>query len=187
MRILSYKTIGLIIKEGFLAITLSVILGTVGGAILNSMFEAILAFPALLALAPPLSDMAGDFGLMIGSRLITALKLGYIRPRVLFRTKVLRKNLVAILSVGSIASAYLGVITLLTSYVGGLLTVNPWTLIQIASFSGLLLVVVVTASGILFSVLSFKYGLDFSPLITSIGDLSGPACLIIVARLLQLV
>jgi len=184
---MNYRVIGSVIKEEFPAITLSLILGTIGGAILNSNFETILALPPLLALEPPLSDMAGDFGLMIGARLMTALKLGYIRPRVLFRSKVLRKNLIATLSVGCLASAYLGIVILLASYLGGLLVINPSVLVEVSFFSGFLLVLVVTFSGILFSVLSFKYGIDLSPLITSVGDLSGPACLMIGARLLQLI
>ncbi len=187
MRALGHRYIGSLIKEGFPAITAAILLGTLGGAVLNSRFEALITLPPLLALVPPMSDMAGDFGLVVGARLTTALKLGYIRPRVLHRSKVLRKNVGAVLISGCFAAAYVGLVSLLASYIGGVLSVDAWMLIQLAFLSGLLLIIIVVASGIVMSVLSFKYGLDLSPLITSIGDLSGPVCLILVAGWLQLV
>lgn len=180
-----------IIREGFAPNLAAMALSTLGGAILNSRVEALLALPALLLLAPPLADMAGEFGTIIGARLATALKLGYIRPRVLHRSPVLRKNVVALLIMGCFASLYLGFAVLVISYISGLPLIEPAKLIGVAFVSGIMLVVVTLVSGIMLSALSIRYGKDPSdttiPVITSIADTVGAIFLLLAAQLLNVI
>jgi len=180
-----------IIREGFGSNLMAMALSTLGGAVLNSRVEALLALPALLAMAPPLADMAGDFGTVIGARLATALKLGYIRPRVLYRSPVLRKNVVAVLITGLFASLYLGVAVLTVSFISGIPLIDPMKLIGVGFISGTMLVVVTIVFGVALSAFSMRRGRDPAdttiPIITSVADMIGAIFLLLAALLLNVI
>lgn len=180
-----------IVRGSFGANVAAMMLSTLGGAVLNSRVEALLALPALLSLAPPLSDMAGDFGMVIGARLATALKLGYIRPRMMLRSPVLGKNVAAILITGCFASLYLGVAILAAMYMPGFPLIDLIKLIQVAFVAGMMLVVVTLMVGIVLSALSIRYRRDPSsttiPIITSVADVIGAVFLLLAASLLKVI
>lgn len=188
---MAYYNARSIIKEGFGAITASVVISIFAGAVLDSRLETFLALPALLALVPPLNDMAGDFGCIIGARLSTALHLGYVEPKIFQHGEALRDNMIAIFIVGFFSSIYLGVATYLVCYFGGMASIDFWKMVGISFLSGMVLVIITTFSGIVAAVLSYRYELDPSnvtiPIVTAVGDIVGVSSLILAARLFGVV
>ena len=184
---MAYYNARSIVKESLGAITASAVISTFAGAILNSRLEAFLVLPTLLALSPPLNGMAGGFGCVIGSRLSTALHLGYVEPRIFQRSEALRDNIIAIFIVGFFSSIYLGGANYLVCYFGGIASIDFWKMIGITFLSGMVLVIITTFSGIVAAVISYRHELDPSnvtiPMVTAVGDMVGVLSLILAARL----
>ncbi len=179
-----------IVKQGVSPIISSVIISSFAGAMLNAKLEALLALPILLVLVPSISDMTGNIGCMIGSKIATFLHLGLVRPRI-ERNPYLEKYVAAILVVAVLSSLYLTFLTIAVSYISGLGVVAPLKILEIVVITGVSVSIVATLVGIGVAFVTYKYGWDPDnttiPIITAIGDVAGVAILLFVASITGLI
>ncbi|MEM2910576.1 MAG: magnesium transporter [Nitrososphaerota archaeon] len=179
-----------VLKESRVPLTLAAAVGVLSGALLEMRLEALISLPVLLAIVPPLNDMAGDLGTIIVARLTTAFYLGSIEPK-LRRNKGLRMNLFSLMLVSTITVLYISFI--LTPIYS--ITLNTGSMLLkvliIVIIAGMMGVLFTLLSGILLSVLSFRKGYDpdimVMPMITLIGDFLSIASVLLVAKMLGLV
>ena len=180
-----------IVREGIMGLAASSTISCLAGVPLSMHLEVLIAIPLLLALVPPIADMAGDFGCIFSSRLTTAMQLGLVEPslKIVVRpNKVLVSNILAILTVASFSSIYNGTFTYLLCRALGLNGVDYIKVVAMALLAGELLAILIILVSIVAAFTSYKLGLDpdnvTSPIATGIGDLTGIGCLIIAAKLL---
>ncbi|MEM1546045.1 MAG: magnesium transporter [Candidatus Methanomethylicia archaeon] len=179
-----------ILREGFTAITLSVMISTFAGTLLNVRLESLITVPVILILIPPFNDMAGDFGCIIGARLATALHLGIIKPRIEKNTYLFR-NIIAIIFIAIISSIYLSILVYAIGGIMGLNIVSPISILILILISSILLALIIIAVGVIVAFISYIYHWDPDnttiPILTAIGDFTGILTLIYVASLIHII
>ncbi|MCS7136339.1 MAG: magnesium transporter [Nitrososphaerota archaeon] len=179
-----------ILKESQIPLTLATVVGVLSGALLEMRLETLVSLPILLAIVPPLNDMAGDLGTIIVARLTTAFYLGSIEPK-LRKNKGLRTNLFSLMLVSAIIIIYISFVISpiysVTLDAGSMM----FTVLVIVVLAGMMGVFFTLLSGIILSILSFKKGYNpdivVMPMITLIGDFLSIASIIFVARMFGLV
>lgn len=186
---MNWKRMRSILLESAGILTVAPVISMFAGLTLNSEFGAFVRLPLLLALAPLLNGLAGDFGTIITSTITTSLHLGTIRPRI-EKNPILARYLAADFCSTILASIYMYLVLYLLSPVLGLGTVNPLSFFLLITLSGVIIISIIAVSGILVAFISYSRGLNPAnvafPVVTSIGDLSGAISLIMVARYLGL-
>ncbi len=178
-----------ILSESLPVLILAPLLSLLAGVMLNSTLEGLARVPILLTLAPIFSGRAGDFGVIIASRLTSALHLGLIPPR-LERNPVLRTYLLVDVTVILIAAVYVSLVLHFLSPVFGVPSVGLPFLLFITGLGFLIIVLVIFAVGVLVAIFTYASGLDPSnvsfPIVTAVGDVAGVATLILISRVLGL-
>ncbi|MCW4023927.1 MAG: magnesium transporter [Candidatus Bathyarchaeota archaeon] len=168
------------IKESILPLVLVAFLVNITGTVLKTV-NSIAANPKpLLTLYPPMIDIVGDVGLIVGSTATTKLALGLLRPSFSSIKNHLR----------NISSAWLASIVMFVILAALALVFNG--LFSVASFSNLALVLIVTnAVSVLaivmvtffVSLITFRKGLDpdsfVLPLLTALADSIATAALLL--------
>lgn len=155
------------------------------GLSLRFSIDLLVAYPVMLILTPGLMDLRGDVYGAIGYRFTKGLHLGLTEPKLLTKFNLL-----------NIATGYVNsiVVTFLLCLMGaGLSAVSklgmpdPLSLLFIASFSTLIVFVVLTPIIVASIVHLFRHGHDPSPfvatIVTGVGDVLTPVVLITVAYL----
>jgi mgtE-like transporter len=174
------------ILEMTAVILLTPLLDILAGTVIEPRIVRFAAFPALLAVIPPLVSNAGALGGILSSRLSSKLHLGVIGPglrpelpAVLDGALVAVFGVVAFLAVGLAGFAY-G--ELIGKSAGALVTIGGTLL------TGLLATVVAIAVAYYVAVITTRFGLDPDnhgvPIITSVMDLSGVLCFLLVLSML---
>ncbi|MEM4718000.1 MAG: magnesium transporter [Desulfurococcaceae archaeon] len=155
------------------------------GVILRENVELLVAFPALLILAPGLMDLRGNVYGAIGYRLVKALHLGLAESRVLSRFNLI--NMLTGFVVSVAATLFLVLIGLCLTIVLGLRAPDLISLCFIALQSTIIVYILLTPVVVSSIVYLFKKGYDPSPfvatIVTGIGDVLTPATMILVAYL----
>jgi mgtE-like transporter len=159
------------IKESILPLVLVAFLVNITGTVLKSVNSIATNPKTLLTLYPPLIDIVGDVGLIVGSTATTKLALGLLRPTFSSIKNHLR----------NISSAWFASIVMFVILAALALVFNG--LFSVTSFSNLALVLLVTnAVSVLaivmvtffVSLITFRRGLDpdsfVVPLLTAIAD-----------------
>jgi mgtE-like transporter len=179
-----------ILREGFTAITISIVVSTFAGTVLNLRLQSLLTVPVILILIPPFNDMAGDFGCIVGARLATALHLGIIRPRIEKNT-YLARNIVAVIIIAMFSSIYLSILVYAIGGIIGLELISPLSIVIAVFLSSILLAIIIIAVGVVVSFISYIYNWDPDnttiPILTAIGDFTGVITLIYISSLLHII
>lgn len=181
-----------VLKEGRVSLTLAAVVEILSGALLQSRLEALISLPILLAIVPPLNDMAGDLGTIIVARLTTAFYLGSIEPR-LRENKGLRMNLSSLMVVCVLTVLYISMLSTLSStlHLGVFDAGILFRIISIIMLAGMTGVFFTLVCGTLLSVASFKKGYDpdtmVMPVITVIGDFLSIGSVLLISRMFGLV
>jgi len=179
-----------ILREGFTAITISIVISTFAGIVLNLRLQSLLTIPVILILIPPFNDMAGDFGCIVGARLATALHLGIIRPRIEKNT-YLARNIVAVIIIAMVSSIYLSILVYAIGGIIGLEIISPLSIVIAVFLSSILLALIIIAVGVIVSFISYIYNWDPDnttiPILTAIGDFTGVVTLIYISSLLHII
>lgn len=161
--------------------SMPVLLGTafltlVAGLAMEARVEHFVAFPALLALIPPLLADVGDLGALLSSRLASKLHLGAIRPRAFPEALAWLDGSIVILF-GAWIFALVG---LAVHFVAGLLGLESpglGTIVGISMVAGLAATFVAVLVAYFTAVATFRVGLDPDnhsiPIITSVLDFTG--------------
>ncbi|MFQ6086943.1 MAG: magnesium transporter [Candidatus Bathyarchaeia archaeon] len=173
-----------VIKESAPALVVAALIDILAGTAMQLRgIEAWVAIPVFLMLVPSLSDLGNDVACIISSRITTLLALGVIHPK-WGRNEALEANIAAIVTVGILSSAYLGIINFAIAGFGSV-QILPFLAVCVIAVTVLTLLVCVVAIGIAF--IAWRRGLDPDnvtiPISTSISDLLGIFSLLIAIRM----
>lgn len=173
-----------IVLEMTATILLTPVLDVVAGAFQQARQPQLLAVPVVLALIPPFVSQAGALGGIFSSRITSKLQIGVITPSGLPEAPaVLDASIVGVLS--------LFVFTLIGAIAYGLGTVTGLpgmpsapSLIGGTVLAGIIVTPLTIVAGYYLAIVTYRFGLDPDnhgvPIITSVMDLSGVACILLV-------
>lgn len=172
-----------ILKESAPLLTFCVALEIVGGQMLNSYEDILIAMPTLLMIIPVLNGVGGNIGSILGARIASGLHIGYIDADL--HGEELKKNVLGAFLLGIISYTFLALfIMIIAPFIG--ISVESSFLPKIGLImigAGLMLTIVLIVATLIFARLSFKKGFDpdnvITPLVTTLGDLLGIICLTI--------
>jgi mgtE-like transporter len=173
-----------IVLEMTATILLTPVLDVVAGAFQQARQPQLLAVPVVLALIPPFVSQAGALGGIFSSRITSKLQIGVITPSGLPEAP-------AILDASIIGVLSLFVFTLIGAIAYGLGTVtgldgmpSAASLIGGTVLAGIIVTPLTIVAGYYLAVVTYRFGLDPDnhgvPIITSVMDLSGVACILLV-------
>lgn len=161
--------------------SLPVLVGTgtltlVAGLAMEARIEHFLAYPALLALVPPLLADVGDLGALLSSRLASKLHLGAIEPRAWPESLAWLDGSIVVLFAAWIF-ALVGIAVHLVSGLLGLGSPGASQLVGVSLLAGLSATVLAVLVAYYAAVATFRIGLDPDnhsiPIITSSIDFIG--------------
>jgi len=165
-------------------ILLTPVLDVMAGGLQQARLAELTAVPVLLSLIPPFVSQAGALGGIFSSRITSKLQIGVITPRG-------RPEPPAIVDASIVVVLSVAVFTLIGAIAWGLgeLTNLPGMpsaglLIGGSLLSGLIVTPMTIAVGYYLAVITYRFGLDPDnqgvPIITSVMDLAGVACILLV-------
>ncbi len=170
-------TVMRVLKESMPFLILSIFLALASGGILESNKEVILnTIPGIIILVPPMINLAGSIGGVLGSRISSFMHLGLnIRNLTI-------KDSVVTLFIGLVSSVTLGFLGYLV-YALRDSGVTVKIFIKITVIAGFITVSIMIILTILVIFLSYLKGYDpdnvVIPIVASIGDIVGIASLLI--------
>ena len=177
-----------IVLEMTAVILFTPVLDVLAGALLRAREPQLLAVPVVLALIPPFVSQAGALGGIFSSRITSKLQIGVITPRglpeipaVVDASIVIGLSFVVFTLIGTIGWA-LGQATGMASMPGS------GSLIGGTLLAGLILTPITILAGYYLAIGTYRFGLDPDnqsvPIITSVMDLAGVACILVVMTVL---
>jgi mgtE-like transporter len=174
-----------IVGETTFVMLISATVSIFAGLFLQVEVERLLTFPFLLSLIPPINDMGGNIGSMLGARLSSALHLGLIRPKI-ERQRVLDENMAESIGSGLFSFFAAGAVLLVWGMIRGM--VSPLRFFLTFIVAGVILTPIIVVCTVFITVISYVKRLDpdnvVGPLITSIADVLGVLVLLLVSKLL---
>ncbi len=169
-----------VILESYLVLIISAILSLLAGFLLQENLDRILRLSMLVALVPPINNLGGNLGCMVGARVSTALHLGSISG---FRSKQARKEFFSGLVSGLSSSVLVGSALFALGFAG-----FPARIVWIFLLASVMQTLLAVFIALWLALMSFRKGLDpdniVSPIITSVCDVGGVTSLFVAARLL---
>jgi len=182
------RAIRRIVIEMTATILLTPMLDILAGTLQQAREPQLFAVPVLLLMIPPFVSQAGALGGIFASRIASKLQIGVITPRG-------RPEAPAIVDASIVLGLSLVVFTLigLIAYVLGAATglagmPDAGLLIRGTVLSGLIVTPITIVAAYYLAIVTFRFGLDPDnqgvPIITSVMDLSGVACVLFVMTLL---
>jgi len=165
-----------IIKQSIPILILCSIISMVSGIVMQNKIEILSTLPSILIMIPVFLEEGGNIGNIFASRLSTKLHIGYIEPELSEIGKLTGEFLISIkLWLG--VFPLVGVLTYLISKVMNITTLPIIEMIVISSISGLILSLIIIVVTFIFSIYSYKRGIDPDnvsiPILTSIADAIG--------------
>jgi mgtE-like transporter len=177
-----------IVLEMTAVILFTPVLDVLAGALLRAREPQLLAVPVVLLLIPPFVSQAGALGGIFSSRITSKLQIGVITPRglpeipaVVDASIVIGLSFVVFTLIGAIGWA-LGQATGMTSVPGSGILIGGTLL------AGFILTPITILAGYYLAIGTYRFGLDPDnqsvPTITSVMDLAGVACILVVMTVL---
>jgi len=172
-----------IVLEMTAVILLTPVLDILAGTLQEVRLPELLAAPAVLILIPPFVSQAGALGGIFASRTSSKLQIGVITPRGVPETPaVVDAALVVLMAIA--VFALIGVMTVGLADLTGDTPTGPWALIGATMLAGMIATPITLAAGYYLAIVTYRFGLDPDnhtvPIITSVMDLSGVACVLVV-------
>ncbi|HIH98206.1 MAG TPA: hypothetical protein HA346_04285 [Thermoplasmata archaeon] len=177
-----HPTLKRILKESIPLLSICLILGTVGGQLLNARLEHLSLLPVFLVFVPVINGVGGNLGCVLGARVSSGLHLGTIQPKL--KGKELKQNILVYFLLGIITYTTISIFIWIGIPLLGIRTdLSFMKFSGVLLFAGGLLVCLVVLLVLSTAFVSFKKGLDpdntVLPLVTSVTDLAGISCLIL--------
>ena len=178
------RVIRRIVLEMTAVILLTPILDVLAGAILRTREPQLLAVPVVLSLIPPFVSQSGALGGIFASRITSKLQIGVITPRGLPEgPAVVDASIVAVLSLA--VFTMIGAIAWALGTATGLEGMPAFgALLRGTLLGGLIVTPLTIAASYELAILTYRFGLDPDnqsvPIITSVMDLAGVACVLLV-------
>ncbi|RLJ00354.1 MAG: hypothetical protein DRP03_00465 [Candidatus Aenigmatarchaeota archaeon] len=167
------KDISHTVKDCAPSISMYGILELLAGIVLAGTINKLEMIPGVFILLPGIMDMKGNISCALGSRLASALHLGYIKPY-FHMNRDIKANIYSSLILSFIASFLLSVFAFILTLIIGL-NVSFVALLLISLISGIIAGVVLTFLTIFIAFLSFRRGMDPDditiPFVATIGDI----------------
>ncbi|MEM3519952.1 MAG: magnesium transporter [Candidatus Hadarchaeales archaeon] len=181
-------TVRKIVLESYPVLILSALISFAAGVLLDTQTASLRTLPLILAMIPPINGINGNVCSILGARLGSALHMGLIEAK-FKQQKTLRDNLNATILMGAGTFAFIGTIFF---FMKGITSSNlAQFMILIGAFfiASMVAVSVTMLCTVLLAFISFNKGLDpdnvVIPVLTSIGDVMGTACLITAAKIVM--
>ncbi len=175
-----------ILIESLPVLAICGLLSIFSGGILGSKFEGIMGVSAILTILPAFLEDGGAIGGILAARFSSALHTGEIRHDVKLSGKVM-SSFVVMHIVGLVIFPLIGVFGYIAGVFIGLEGYSLLKMILISLVAGELLIIIVNFLSYYLSTLSFKMGINpdnvVIPILTSLMDFVGTACLIGIAFL----
>ncbi len=168
-------------------ILLTPLLDILAGGLLQAREPALAFVPALYLLIPPFVSQAGALGGILSSRLTSKLQLGVITARGRPEAPAL-VDASLILAFGLVVFTLIGVVTVALSNLTGLGHPGATTVIAGTLLAGVMALPITMVVAYYLAILTTRFGLDPDnqgvPIITSLMDLVGVACVLFAMSLL---
>lgn len=181
------KGVRRILLEMTPVILLTPLLDILAGTLLESRSAGFAVFPGILVLIPPFVSQAGALGGILSSRLSSKLQLGVISPRGRPEPPAL-VDVSLVIGFGMVVFTLIGSIALGLSQLAGLAHPGAGIMIGGALLAGLMAMAITIVVGYYLAIITSRFGLDPDnhgvPIITSVMDLSGVACVLFAMSLL---
>jgi mgtE-like transporter len=176
-----------VVVEMVAVIALTPLLDILAGALLQARQPGLQALPGLLILIPPFVSQAGALGGILSSRLTSKLQLGVITPRGRPEAPAL-VDASLVVGAGAVIFLLIGTVALWLSMLTGLAHPSAWVMIGGTLLAGALALPITLVVGYYLAVVTSRFGLDPDnvgvPIITSVMDLAGVACVLSAMSLL---
>jgi mgtE-like transporter len=141
------------------------------------------AIPVLLILIPPFVSQAGALGGIFSSRISSKLQIGVITPRGLPEPPALVDGTI-VFALGVVVFSLIGIIAVGLATLTGHAPVSPGRVVAGALLAGLIATPVTIVFSYYLAIVTYRFGLDPDnqtvPIITSVMDLVGVACVLFV-------
>ncbi len=172
-----------IIRESFWVLLICITLDLLAGSVIGTKIESFIAIAGLLTVIPSFLEDGGAIGGILSSRFASLLHLGILKPKLKPPIEILKVFAVFHL-IGLFIFALIGVTAQLLNLTAGIQTISTVKIVTITIIAGQILLLPLNLMAYYFSILSFRKGLDPDnigiPLITSIMDLVGTGCFVLV-------
>jgi len=166
------------------------LLGTFSGSLLGGSFKGLIGIAGILTMVPAFLEDGGAIGGILAARFSSALHLGSMHYSK-FPPKKAQKMFLSMHVIGLVVFSLIGIFAYIISIVVGIDVLPVHEMVIVSVIAGELLIVVVNFVAYYTSITSFKFGLDPDnvtiPIITSIMDILGTACLIAVLLLFGII
>jgi mgtE-like transporter len=164
-------------------ILLTPILDVLSGLLQQHRLTELLAVPVVLALIPPFVSQAGALGGIFSSRTSSKLQIGVITPRGLPEVPALVDASVVFV-LGVVVFTLIGSIAVGVASLTGNAPSNPGSVIRATVLAGLIVTPITIIVSYYLAIITYRFGLDPDnqtvPIITSVMDLAGVACVLFV-------
>ena len=172
-----------IVLEMTAVVLLTPILDILSGALQETRLTELAAVPVLLILIPPFVSQAGALGGIFSSRISSKLQIGVITPRGLPETPALVDGTI-VFALSVVVFSLIGVIAVALADLTGRAPASPGRVIAGTLIAGLIATPVTIVTSYYLAIVTFRFGLDPDnqtvPIITSVMDLAGVACVLFV-------
>lgn len=172
-----------VILEMTAVILLTPILDIFAGVLQEHRLIELTAVPVLLILIPPFVSQAGALGGIFSSRISSKLQIGVITPRGLPEPPALVDGTI-VFALGVVVFSLIGIIAVGLATLTGHAPVSPGRVIAGALLAGLIATPVTIVFSYYLAIVTYRFGLDPDnqtvPIITSVMDLAGVACVLFV-------
>jgi len=159
------------------------LLGTFSGSILGNSFEGLIGIAGILTMMPAFLEDGGAIGGILAAKFSSALHIGSLEYS-LTPPKEARKMFLSMHLIGLIVFSLIGIFAFFISKSLSVEVLPLHEMIAISLIAGEILILIVNFMAYYASVISFKHGIDPDnvtiPIITSMMDIIGTGCLILV-------
>ena len=181
-----YKTARRILLESIPVLAICGLLSSFSGTILGAKFEGIMETAAILTIIPAFLEDGGAIGGILAARFSSALHLGEIGEE---PGKKMWNLFIVMHLVGLVIFPLIGIFGYIAGSLLGLGSYNILKMVAISLIAGEIVIFIVNFLAYFVSIKSYKAGIDPDnvaiPILTSLMDFIGIACLIGVAFLLN--
>jgi mgtE-like transporter len=172
-----------IVLEMTAVILLTPILDILSGALQENRLTELTAVPVLLILIPPFVSQAGALGGIFSSRTSSKLQIGVITPRGRPETPALVDGAI-VFALSVVVFSLIGVIAVALADLTGRAPASPTSVIAGTLVAGLIATPITIVISYYLAIVTYRFGLDPDnqtvPIITSVMDLAGVACVLFV-------
>lgn len=179
-----------IVIQSTAVLLFTLFLDSLSGVIIQFNLSALVALPVLLVILPAFLEEGGNVGNIMAARLSTKLHLGTVEARMSFSNNIKLEFLNAYI-LASMIFFSVGLIAFILSFFTGIGGLGLVQILSLTLTAGLILTTIVVVLTFIVSVVSYRMNIDPDnvtiPVITSVADVMGVFCLLLVLHLFAFV